>query len=372
MNEIDYRGVHIEPVSRRSPTLHDYPYATRRRKCFHKWIVNVAPPGRFNCLHRCMYCYAREAVYARGKPGVLQYYGGLAETVRAELASLSLCPPLSVSNATDPCQGVQGLQDEVRELVSLLVREGVSFVITTKGNPSFLRDILTAPSRGHACLAVTIEGPDEALSILAPYAPAYGERLAAVREMSPLLPTMVRLDPVFPHLLEACCGTRWRDVLAGMLSEFAAAGTRHVISSAGRLDGRAKSALASAISGLSEEAATRFRNDYVYDRSYTSRGYMLRHDLRVELHGHLRERAEALGMTYAVCQELDASEADTPGLPHCEAFPLPFCRRGADGRWTPVEGCTANCHVVCARREIPPCGRPELATHLPYKRRYLV
>ncbi len=359
-------------MMRRSPTLHDYPYATPRRKCFHKWIVNVAPPGRFNCLHACMYCYARDAIYARGEPGVLQYYQGIANLVRSELSRLRLCPPLSISNATDPCQGVRGMQTEVRDLVSLLVSEGVSFGIVTKGNPAFLADILDSPRRGHACLAVSIEGPEEILGILAPHAPTYRERLQAVREMSLLLPTMVRLDPVFPHLMEACCGAEWREILAGMLRDFAEAGARHIISSTGRLDVRARSSLGSVIAGISEGAADRFSREYMYERSYTSRGYMLEHGLRLELHRFLRERAEALGMTYATCQELDAAESDSEGLPHCEAFPLPFCARDREGRWQPVAGCTANCQVNCAGREDPPCGRPELATHLPYKRRYLV
>ncbi len=319
-----------------------------------------------------MYCYAREAIYSKGRPGVMQYYRGIADTVRAELSRLRLCPPLSISNATDPCQGVQGLQEEVRQLIELLVHEGVSFGIVTKGDPEFLADILAARRRGHACLAVSIEGPEEILGILAPHAPAYSERLEAVRKMSPLLPTMVRLDPVFPHLLEAHYGAAWKELLAGMLRDFAGAGARHIISSTGRLDGRTRSSMRSIIAGASEEAAGRFDREYVYDRSYTSRGYLLRHDLRLELHRFLRGEAEGLGMTYATCQELDATESDSPDLPHCEAFPLPFCERDGKGRWQPVPRCTANCQVNCARRDDPPCGRRELATHLPYKRKYLV
>ncbi len=372
MSKASYSGTRSEPVTRRSPTLHDYPYATPRRKCFHKWIVNVTPPGRFNCLHSCMYCYAREAIYSRSRPDVLQYYHGIAATVRAELARLRLCPPLSISNATDPCQGVQGLQDEVRELIALLVGEGVSFGIVTKGDPEFLADILAAPRRGHACLAVSIEGPEEILGILAPHAPAYGERLQAVRRMSPLLPTMVRLDPLFPHLLEAHYGAAWQEILARMLRDFADAGARHIISSTGRLDARTKSSMRSLIAVSSEEAACRFDREYLYDRSYTSRGYLLRHDLRLRLHRSLRAEAEGLGMTYATCQELDAAESDSSGLPHCEAFDLPFCERDRNGRWQPVPGCTANCQVNCAGKDEPPCGRPELATYLPYKRKYLV
>ena len=359
-------------MARRSPTLHDYPYATERRKCFHKWIVNATPPGRFNCLHECLYCYAREAIYSRGKPGVLQYYQGLAVLVRREMSGLRLCPPLSISNATDPCQPVAGLRKEVEGLVSLLASEGVSFGIVTKGDPSWLGEALTSPQRGHACLAVSIEGPGDVLARLSPQAPGYELRVNAVQQMSRVLPTMVRLDPLFPHLLQALYGAGWMEIPAQMLREFAAAGARHIISSTGRLDAKSRHTMSRVIASVSPEAARRFDREYLYDRSYTSRGYMLEHGLRLELHRYLRSCAEAAGMTYATCQELDAWEADSEGLPHCEAFALPFCERGIDGRWQPVPGCTANCHVNCARREDPPCGRPELATHLPYKRRYLV
>lgn len=372
MSDASYSELGSEAVTRRSPTLHDYPYATARRKCFHKWIVNVAPPGRFNCLHECLYCYAREAIYSRGKPGALQYYRGLAALVRRELSGLKLCPPLSISNATDPCQDVTGLRAEVEALISFLASEGVSFGIVTKGDPAWLADALSKPERGHACLALSIEGPEEVVARLSPRAPGYEKRLRAVREMSPVLPTMVRLDPLFPHLLQALYGPEWMEVPAQMLREFAAAGVRHIISSTGRLDGKSRQAMSQVIRSVSPEAARRFEREYIYDRSYTSRGYMFEHGLRLELHRYLRSCAEAAGMTYATCQELDALESDSEGLPHCEAFPLPFCKRDSDGRWRPIPGCTANCHINCARREDPPCGRPELATHLPYKRRYLV
>ncbi len=43
-------------------------------------------------------------------------------------------------------------------------------------------------------------------------------------------------------------------------------------------------------------------------------------------------------MTYATCQELDVEEADTPGLPHCEAFSMPFSRRVGPRRFEPIPG----------------------------------
>ena len=42
-------------------------------------------------------------------------------------------------------------------------------------------------------------------------------------------------------------------------------------------------------------------------------------------------------MTYATCQETAAEETDSPGLAHCERYPLPFCVKALDGRFHPIE-----------------------------------
>ncbi|MHB8780206.1 MAG: SPL family radical SAM protein [Candidatus Geothermincolia bacterium] len=359
-------------MARKSATLHDFPYASSERKCFHQWIVNVTPPGRDNCLHGCVYCYARDAVYARNEPGVLRYYEGLAAQVERELARLRLCPPVSISNVTDPCQPVPELKREVRDLVGLLVERGVSFSLTTKGDATFLADLLASPRRGSACLAVTIEGPAAALELLSPAAPPLEERLASVKRLARLLPVMVRVDPVFPPLLAALYGDAWRAEMRGLLRRAGEAGATHIVSSTGRMSVEGKARVAAIIAELSSEEARRFERGYRFDRSRTAPGYMLPHPERLAFHREMRGWAEESGMTYAVCQELRADEADSAGIPHCEGFSLPFCERGLDGRFHPIDGCTANCHVACAGQAHPPCGRGELVSHLPFKRSYLV
>lgn len=369
--------------SRSSPTLHDFPYRGERRKCYHKWIINVTPPGRGNCLHGCLYCYARDAIYSRrGETGMV-VYSNLARDVEKELARLELCPPVSISNVTDPCQDVPELRRMVKDLVEVLVAWGVSFHVITKGDPSFLAEVDGFPGYGYFFLAVTIEGPPEVLEQLSPRAPSYENRLAYLRWASSLgLPALVRLDPVVPPLWQALYGEGWMEAAARVLADCAAAGAGHVVSSTGRFTAATRNSLAHLACSAAEwekaapqgapgeastdgEAATNAA--YAYDRSYTSSGYMLRHDLRLDFHRRMREAAGEYGMTYAVCQELAADEADTPGLPHCEALPMPFSRRVGEREFAPIPGCTANCHVSCAGLEEPPCGRPELAFPQPYK-----
>jgi len=366
------RGYHINMEiilrERRSPTLHDFPYRGEGRKCYHKWIVNVTPPGREHCLHACLYCYARDAVYSRRADGGMVVYSNLASVVEKELGGLELCPPVSISNATDPCQDVPELRRAVKDVVEVLVRWGVSFHVITKGDPSFLSQVEGFPGSGNFFLAVTIEGPPEVLALLSPRAPSYEHRLDALRWASSLsLPALVRLDPVIPPLWRALYGEGWIENAGGVLADCADAGAKHVVSSTGRFTPSTRSALRGKVQDISADEARVLQEDYPYDRSCTSSGYMLRHDLRLSFHRGMRAAARAQGMSYTVCQELAAGEADTPGLPHCEAFPMPFSRRVGPREFQPIPGCSADCHASCTGIADPPCGNPQLAQAQPYK-----
>ncbi len=354
-------------IPRRSPTLHDFPYRGPGRKCYHKWIVNVTPPGRPHCIHACLYCYARDAIYSRSHAPGMEVYANLGEIVEGELSGLELCPPVSLSNVTDPCQDVPELRKVVKEVVGVLVRWGVSFHLITKGDPSFLGEVEGFPGKGHFFLAVTIEGPPEVLEILSPAAPPYSSRLQAISwAASRPLPVMVRMDPVIPPLWKVLYGGDWERRLLRVLEDCARAGAKHVVSSTGRFTAATRDELVKRLAALSPSQAAALREDYPYDRSQTSCGYMLKREERVAFHRFARKAAQKWGMTYAACQELPAEEADTTGLPHCEAFPMPFSRRTGPEEFSPIEGCTANCHVSCAGLTSPPCGRPELARAQPF------
>ena len=357
---------------RRSPTLHDFPYRGEGRKCYHKWILNATPPGRDHCRHACLYCYARDAVYSHRAEGRMVVYSNLASRVERELEPLELCPPLSISNVTDPCQDVPELRRAVRGLVEVLVRWGVSYHVITKGDPSFLSEVEGFPGRGRFFLAVTIEGPSEVLGLLSPRAPSYERRLEALRWASSLgLPALLRLDPVIPPLWRALYGEAWMERAGEVLADCAAAGAGHAVSSTGRFTASTLSRLRDLVKRISAGEGEGMARAYSYDRSYTSGGHMLLHPLRLAFHREMRAAAADLGMTYAVCQELGPEEADTPGLPHCEAFPMPFSRRVGAREFEPIPGCTSNCHAGCASRAAPPCGRPELVSAGPYKPAFL-
>jgi DNA repair photolyase len=363
--------VAVKLVAKKSSTFHDFPYARPERKCFHCWIINVTPAGPNQCLHNCVYCYAREAVYSDYSEDTL-VYDNLPELVEQDLKKLILCPPISLSNVSDPCQDIPELKREVKRVIGLLMDYGVSFFVTTKGDPSFLLELPGFNQYKPKFVAITIEGTPDVLRLLSPGAPAFDARVVVATKLSCMgIDIVIRLDPVLPHLFEAIHGDSWFEEIAKLVNIFAVAGAKHIIASTGRLSKKPSPSgcckgtstwqrVHEVIHSQSPLAAGEFEQEYTYERHWSGGGYRLRRDLRFGFHRKVRELAEASGMTYATCQELSADETDSAGIPHCEGLPTPFARKQADGRFKPVPGCTGNCQVSCRELSDPPCGQGEL------------
>jgi len=256
---------------------------------------------------------------------------------------------------------------------------GVSFFITTKGDPSFLLELPGFIDYKPRFIAITIEGTPEVLELLSPGAPLFDARVAAAGKLSNMgIDIVIRLDPVFVHLFQALYSDFWFKKIAGLLDVFAAIGARHITASTGRLSRRRSPSarhegtsiwqrIYKAIYNQSPLAAEKFQQEYIYEAHWSGGGYRLRRDLRLGFHREVKELVEARGMTYATCQELSAEESDSWGIPNCEGLPLPFARKQADGRFKPIPGCTANCHVSCRGLSKPPCGQAELISSEPLR-----
>ena len=366
----------IRLIAKKGSTFHDFPYSSPQRKCLHCWIINVTPPGLNQCLHQCIYCYAREAIYSNYSEDTF-IYNNLPELVEKDLKKLTLCPPISLSNVSDPCQDIAELKREVKRLIQLLMDYGVSFFVTTKGDPSFLLELPGFINYKPKLIATTIEGNPEILELLSPKAPPFEARIATVHRLSQVgINTVIRLDPIFIHLFQALYGASWFDKIAELVDIFASIGAKHIITSTGRLS-KKRSQLAGCrgtsiwqrlcqvIYNQSPLAVKKFEQEYVYEEHWSGGGYRLRKDLRLSFHHRVLALVEAKGMTYATCQELSAEESDSLGIPHCEGLPLPFAQKQTDGKFKPIPGCTANCHVSCRGLSMPPCGHPELVTCRP-------
>ncbi len=365
----------VKLINKRGSTLHDFPYSSPRRKCPHFWIINVTPPGPAHCVHNCIYCYARQAIYSDFSRETL-IYDNLPELVERDLKKIALCPPISISNVSDPCQPIPELQFEVKRLIKLLMDYGVPFAITTKGDPGFLLELPEFIRYQRKFIGVTIEGTADILELLSPAAPPFAKRIETVHRLSELgIDTLIRLDPIFIHLFQALYGDGWFQQIEELIQTFASTGARHIVCSTGRLSKKAYpdetrtslwERVRTVINRNSLKAARRFEQEYRYERGGTSQGYLLRKDLRLQFHRELKALVEANDMTYATCQELSADESDSTGLPHCERFLLPFSRKQADGRFKPIQWCTANCHVSCRALSSTPCGQPRLVSPRPF------
>jgi DNA repair photolyase len=370
--------VSVKSIAKKGSTFHDFPYSHPERKCFHCWIINVTPAGPNQCLHNCIYCYARGAIYSNYSEDTL-IYSNLPELVEQDLKKIALCPPISLSNISDPCQDIPELKIEVKRLIQLLMDYGISFFVTTKGDPSFLLELPGFIEYKHKFIAITIEGTPELLGLLSSGAPAFYARVAAATRLSSLgIDIVIRLDPIFVHLFRALYGDSWFEKIAELIDVFAAMGARHVTAGTGRLSKRRSPSVGhegtsiwqrmyEVIYRQSPQAAKKFEQEYIYELHWSGGGYRLRKDLRLRFHRKVKELVEARGMTYATCQELSAEESDSQGIPNCEGLPLPFARKQADGGFEPVPGCTANCHVSCRGLSKPPCGQAELISCEPLR-----
>ena len=368
----------VKLIAKKGSTFHDFPYSHPERKCFHCWIINVTPAGPNQCLHNCIYCYAREAIYSNYSRDTL-VYDNLPELVERDLKKMTLCPPISLSNISDPCQDIPELKREVKRLMRLLMDYGVSFFITTKGDPSFLLELPGFIEYKPKFIAITIEGTPDVLELLSPLAPSFDARVAVASKLSDMgIDIIIRLDPVLVHLFQALYGDSWFGEIADLLDVFAAVGARHVVASTGRLSRRRPPSVGHegtsiwqriyrVIHSQSPLAAKKFEQEYIYEAPWSGGGYRLRKDLRLSFHREVKGLVEARGMTYATCQELSAEESDSAGIPHCEGMPLPFARKQADGRFESITGCTANCHVACQGLSKPPCGQTELVSCEPLR-----
>jgi DNA repair photolyase len=366
----------VKLVAKKGSTFHDFPYSHPDRKCLHCWIINVTPAGPNQCLHDCIYCYAKEAIYSNYSGDTL-IYNNLPELVEKDLKKLELCPPISLSNVSDPCQDIPELKRQVKRLIRLLMDYGVSFFITAKGDPSFLLELPGFIEYQPKFVAITIEGTSEILKLLSPRAPSFDARVAAAGKLSSSgIDIVIRLDPILIHLFQAIYGDSWFEEIAGLVDVSAAVGARHVVASTGRFSKRRSPSavhgstsiwqrLFGVINSQSPLAAKRFEQEYVYETHWSGRGYRLRRDLRLGFHRKVKELVEVKRMSYATCQELSARESDSCGIPHCEGLPVPFARRQADGRFKPIPDCTANCHVSCQTLSHPPCGQTELLSCKP-------
>ncbi|WXG44807.1 MAG: radical SAM protein [Promethearchaeati archaeon SRVP18_Atabeyarchaeia-1] len=342
----------------RGGVIHDFMYGLNSRKCPHMGLINLTPPGQ--CVHLCAYCYARGYKWSvhPEKTGEVVYYRNVAEKLERELSSMTLCPPLYLCATTDVFQPIDEVTQSALETVKTIIRFGVSFHIVTKS--SLVRKILEVPGFDkypYFFLEVSLDTiNDEKRQILSPNSSPIEDRIETLRLFaSKGFYTVARMDPIVFGFTDE------PDELHHLLETAMRVGAKHIISSTTRFDAVGMKELKDRLTmaGM-EKAADRVK------KNYANEGRWLRvpRRKREEFHRTLRTEAERLGLTYAVCMELDKSY-DSTSILHCEGSPNSYMMmRSSEGAFEPI--CNADCIRSCPNPKEPPCGAPELALQYPF------
>lgn len=352
-------GLHLK-----GPVIHDFPYPRERRKCPHRALVSLTPAG--SCVHLCPMCYARAYPWSRAEPVL---YANTPEKLAGELQRIELCPPLYISQVTDPLQPVPAIRELTAQVVQVAIHYRAPFHIITKSGDGVLWLLRRVPellAYPHWWLSMTIEAPPGKQRVTSPHASPVGERLKALEKCAQAgVFVVVRTDPAIWGFV------REEDEL-WILDRAKDAGASHVVSALGHFNRTSFQRVVEALraSGFKREADAVLR---IYGRGeaegFFSRQATIRAplSLRQKFHSFMRAEAEKRGMTYAACLEM-GREWDSLGIPHCEAAPPGrLAKKTHSGKFELLPDCFGDCLRRCPNPSTPPCERPELQHQYPFK-----
>jgi DNA repair photolyase len=348
----------VVPLSLKGRVIHDFTYQLPNRKCPHMGLVNLTPPGQ--CTHLCAYCYARGYKWSAHpeETGKVTYYDNISEKLEDELSKITLCPPLYLCATTDVFQPVREIIQSTMKAVKTIMRFGASFHIITKSmQVRRLLEISGLVEYPYFFLQMSVETiNDEKRRILSPNSSPISERIETLRIFAEKgFFTVMRIDPIiFGYTDDYNEVTQLLRIAKGI-------GVKHIITSTTRFDPSGMQAVKDRL--LKEGMDGSYQQ---IKESYTSENGWLRvpREKRENFHRRLKVQTERLGMTYAVCMELDRS-FDSSSILHCEGSPNSFMMmRTKDGEFKPI--CNADCIRSCPNQRKPPCGTPQLASHYPY------
>jgi DNA repair photolyase len=202
-------------------------------------------------------CYARAYPWSQDAPAL---YANTPEKLAQELSLLELCPPLYLSQVTDPLQPERSVRELTAQVVEVALSYEVPFHIITKSGEGVLWLLGRVPELAHYerwWLALTIEAPPEKQPLTSPGASPVWERLKALETCAKLgVFVAVRTDPAIWGLV------REEDEI-WILDHARDAGARHIISAMGHFNRLSFSRLLEALaSGGRRKEAEEVRRIY--------------------------------------------------------------------------------------------------------------
>ncbi|WXG47450.1 MAG: hypothetical protein WED05_12455 [Candidatus Atabeyarchaeum deiterrae] len=351
------------PLSLKGRLIHDFTYQLPNRKCPHMGLVNLTPPGQ--CTHLCAYCYARGYKWSAHpeETGEVTYYDNIPDKLENELSEIVLCPPLYLCATTDVFQPVEDIIQSTMKAVRTIMRFGVSFHIITKNmQVKRLLEIPGFTNYPYFFLQMSVETiDDEKRRVLSPYSSPIKERIETLRLFAARgFYTVMRIDPIiFGYSND-------HNELTQLLQIAKRIGVKHIITSTTRFDSLGLQAVKDRLlrEGM-DKSYLQIKESYARENGWLR----VPREKRERFHKRLKAETERLGMTYAVCMELERS-FDSSQLSHCEGSPNSYMMiRTKEGKFKPI--CNADCVRSCPNSKNPPCGKSQLALQFPYDKKIL-
>jgi DNA repair photolyase len=318
------------------------------------------------CLYRCPICYARAYPWSQVERIVI--YENLTEKLKQELDKAKIIFPIYLSQVTDPLQPYQEIRTKTEKIVQLLLSYELSFGIVTKsadGPLWLLKRVPELIGYPYWFLTITVESVPAKQVVTSPFASPILDRLKTIRYFNQLgIKAICRIDPVLLGLLNE------RDVL-WLVKQGSCAGSNHIIASTGYFN---KVSMMRVIEAFKQSAYKKNLPSFLkfyrvnlskIDSVDERKRFMVSLPIRKEFHTWLRQEVEALGMTYAVCQELP-KEFDSKNIPSCEGAENIFVHiKDPNGKFKPIN-CHGDCLRNCPNPDSPPCGEKRFLTTYPY------
>lgn len=241
------------------------------------------------CAHKCVYCYITSYIPRAFQPRAKIF---TIVQLERELGKLDKNKPISMANSSDPYTPGESQNLLMREILPLFIRNGFKLLIVTKSD-LVVRDI-DILSRGRVCVSITITTLDEKIAKrLEPNAPSPAGRLKALEALSKMgVPTMVRLDPLIPHINDDSNSIR------RVLEAACEAGVKQVTTSTYKARPDSLSRIIGVFQEFGEEIKTLYSNGESIGRSK-----YLPKKLRKDLVSKVREAVQELSLDFATCRE---------------------------------------------------------------------
>lgn len=349
--------------------MHDFPYRASKRKCPHSCLISLTESG--SCLFRCPICYARAYPWSTSDRIVI--YENLLEKLKEELDTAQIIFPIYLSQVTDPLQPIEEIRTKTQKIVQLLMSYELSFGVVTKsaeGPLWLLKKVPELIDYPYWFLTVTVESVPSKQVVTSPFASPILARLKTIRYFNQLrIKAICRIDPILLGLMTG-------DDVVWLIKQAANAGSKHLIAATGYFN---KVSMMRVVKAFKQSVWCKnlinflkfYRIELNMIDSFDERKrFMVTLPLRKKFHTWLRKEVEALGMTYAVCQELP-KEFDSRNIPSCEGAENIFVHiKDHQGKFKPIS-CHGDCLRNCPNPFSPPCGEKKFLTTYPYNPKLL-